>query len=101
MNLRIVLLLFIFGFLLSCNNDEVDLSFPACLEELTADNENLVIKMQEVDGERHFWLNTGFNAFDADEYIVDENCDTVCYYGGWINPECIEDYTGEWVIIVN
>lgn len=71
---------------------------PECISEYTEGIEPgsvpfFFIKTQSINEEVHYWINTGANAVDGDEYILNNNCDTVCYYGGWINPECINNYT--------
>ncbi len=79
-------------------SSEQALDLPDCIQEFTESSEieyPWQIKSQTVNNEVHYWINTWANASDGDEFIVNDQCDTVCYYGGWINPECIENYSNE------
>jgi len=64
---------------------------PSCIDTSVL-SESAQIKTQEVNGNDHYWIDTDANEADGDEYILSMECDTVCYYGGWVDPECIEDY---------
>jgi len=89
------------------DNGGIEVLFTECIEDIiAADSTNTTIdtlqtiQRQNIDGEWHFWLNTGAIAYDGDEYIVNEQCDTVCYYAGWIPQECIDNYAfNEWEIV--
>ena len=70
---------------------------PVCIQEMIADtsitNHLLSIRRPTVGNEQHFWLNSGASMFDGAEFIVNEQCDTVCY---WLcfcfPPACADDY---------
>lgn len=70
----------------------------ACLNGLIANHEKnglLAIKMQKVNSEYHYYLETGASTWDGIEYIIDAKCDTICNFGGrridgW--PPCYKDY---------
>jgi len=98
--LKIVCGLMLLILLTSCNKEEMkdtDGNLPACiLAEIDADDD-LIVKTQTLNGEVHYWLNTGDLAFDGEEEIVNDLCEKVCYFGGWTNPTCIADYDpNEW-----
>lgn len=98
--LKVVLsVIFIAGLLFTCNKDEGDdievmevSEIPSCILEIIDAENSMQIHRQDINGETHYWLNTGANAYDGDEQIVNDACEEVCFYGGWINPECTEDY---------
>ncbi len=104
------LLLFVF---VACEKEDTldihdtETGLPVCLDEqiqtaavVEAVIFNAIVKAQVVDGETHYWLNTGANAFDGDEFIVNAQCDTVCVQAGWIPRECISAYDPEaWEIV--
>jgi len=54
-----------------------------------------------LNNEIHYWLNTDFTHFDGTEFIMNEQCDTVCFFcGECFQPECANDYDFEdWEII--
>lgn len=97
---RIFGLIFIFCVAMACKkNDEViiDDNLPTCIEQILTDSTNLVslvtIQATVVDNKIHYWLNTNFRQLDGSEFIVNEQCDTLCSFGGWINTqECLMDY---------
>ncbi len=83
-------------FLWSCNDDPDHYTdLPDCVQSIVDDTPQIIIKSQEIDNSVRYWLNTGANALDGDEYIVSSSCDTLCYYGGWVNPDCIDEYDSE------
>ena len=103
-------LVLILGFLVftSCKNEDnfVDTSVPSCINDLLDQDvlearSILTVRVQKLGTDHHYWLNTGFRAFDGIEYIVDTNCDTVCSLCGFCIPEtCSEFYPIEnWQII--
>jgi hypothetical protein len=73
----------------------------AKLEEFKQQSDAVSIRTQSVSGETHYWLNTDARAYDGLEYILGENCDTVCSIGGFRLPlACESDYDFEdWEII--
>ena len=90
-------------FLTACTNTEE--SLPQCIEDILED-QNLstdikTVKLQEVNGEKHYWLNTDHMYFDGVEFIVNEICDTVCgLCGECFPPDCYYDYDmSKWEII--
>lgn len=95
-----VFLLIMFSFVLnSCCKDEncESTKLPDCIRqkiEVVGDAPPLIsVKIQRVDGECHYWLNTDARHYDGVEFIVDSKCDTVCFYcGECLPPECGEDH---------
>jgi hypothetical protein len=69
---------------------------PPCIENIidSADPDIpvLEIRTQTVGAEVHYWIFTGINALDGNEYIVDENCNTLCVIRGWFYDPCIAEY---------
>ncbi len=86
------------------NNNCCD-QLPDCINEMinrAGDSPPLVsVKMQKVDGECHYWLNTGASAWDGVEYIVNDKCDTICEIGGFRAPlDCSKNYDfDKWEIV--
>lgn len=97
---------FLLIFLFSCSSSEIEEdNIPFCVlaefNSLKDDNQFLKIRRQMINDEYHFWINTGANAYDGDEDIVDSNCDVVCQYRGWFPAECIDQYEFErWEVIL-
>ena len=101
---RTSLLVCLLFLLASCSKDndpneiQEQSLIPTCVDTMPFIGSVTMIHVQEISGENHYWLNTGANAHDGDEYIVNESCDTVCRYAGWFPADCIEDYDREsWV----
>ncbi len=92
----------------ACNEEAEDLTpedasgdLPTCIGQLVAsDNSILAVRVQPVEEQLHYWLNTGAMAYDGVEYVVSDHCDTLCTIGGLrlvgTGPECATKYTGEW-----
>lgn len=95
--LKLVSVLILFTLCFSCKKEQgiANNEIPTCIQSMIDDNEDLLIHKQEVDGQIHYWINTGANAVDGNEQIVNIICVEVCYYGGWINPDCLENYVFE------
>lgn len=81
-------------------------TIPTCIQsiidqEIQRLDPLLTVKSQVIDGESHYWLNTDAVHYDGSEYIVNQNCDTVCYFCGECNPlACSAEYDYEkWVTI--
>ena len=79
----------------SCKkNCDDDAPLNACLESkleaYKASQDAKTIKTQIVDCETHFWLNTDARFHDGLEYILNENCDTACVFGGFSLPQPCE-----------
>jgi len=99
--------LFLLLLLAACSKEDQNptAKLPACIQDILDDPEQsenlLTIRLQQVNGENHYWLNTGAMAWDGTETIVNEQCETVCTLCGFcISPECIGDYDNEdWEII--
>ena len=89
----------------ACNNKDYNTKeLPDCIQtyiDLSSKQPFETVKVQKVDGECYYWLNTGAMNWDGVEYIVNENCDTVCgYCGECIPPECLDDFDyNNWDII--
>jgi hypothetical protein len=47
---------------------------------------------QKIEQETHYWMNTCWA--DVNEFILNENCDTVCYRPGWFWEQEIGDRFG-------
>lgn len=75
--------------------------FEAKIEEFKASDVSISIKTQEVGGETHYWFHDGANTWDGSEYILNESCDTVCYFcGKCMAPECLDAYDNNaWVVL--
>jgi len=91
----------------ACNksNGPIDTSIPICVQEIL-DNVELskdirTVRVQELDNELHYWLNTDFVRFDGVEAIVNMNCDTICSFCGFCAPaKCSSEYDEEeWITI--
>ena len=92
--------------IVSCKPEEsLDLNLPVCIENVIQDSilsKNLItIQLQKINGENHYWMNTDFRHSDGPEYILNNQCDTICGFCGECNPdECINDYKSKkWKII--
>ena len=94
----------------SCDNDSNDLlntintDIPVCVQGIIDNPEQSsdlkTIKVQEVNGELHYWLNTDFTHFDGVEFILNSNCNVICSFcGEYIPAECIDEYDTDWIII--
>lgn len=85
----------------SCHkNDLKTRILPECITELIELDSSLKIQIQEVNSETHFWLNTGAININGSEFIVNEQCDTVCFFPfGFMYLECLNDYNGSWDLI--
>lgn len=106
----IIIFSFIFALfmVMACkkNDEAINNDLSVCIEQILKDSMNLItlktIQTTVVNNEIHYWLNTDFRQLDGSEYIVNEQCDTVCSFGGWINTqECLMDYNnvGMWEIV--
>ena len=102
--LSLVSLIYFFVFIASCTK-EVSKELPPCIKNITEDSVKSVslktVKVQRVRGELHYWLNTDYRHMDGLEFIVNEQCDTLCSFCGECIPaECIDDYCeDDWVTI--
>lgn len=72
-------------------------NLPKCIDEILADSTKIrtlkTIQTIAVKNEIHYWLNTNASFVDGSEFIVNEQCDTVCSIGGRGNSqECLLDY---------
>ncbi|MEZ4906719.1 MAG: hypothetical protein R2771_03530 [Saprospiraceae bacterium] len=103
MKFKFVLSIVLFSSLFSCNKSENnECTLPECIQnyiDLSSKQPFETVKMQKVDGECYYWLNTGAMAYDGVEFIVDENCDSICYIGGFAPAECIINFSDDWEII--
>ena len=102
---KLTFVLIIFTFL-SCDkkNGNLNSELPECIKNIISNNQVFIplktVQIQEVDGEFHYWLNTDARHFDGLESIVNNNCDTICYYCGECSfPNCINRYNEDWQII--
>lgn len=92
--------------LCSCCKKTVEASDPsscltAKLEEFKLQSDAVSIRTQNVNDEKHYWLNTDARAYDGIEYVLNNACDTVCEIGGFrIPPTCESNYNFDnWVVI--
>jgi hypothetical protein len=80
----------------ACKDDEGGNTNP-CLEEkleaFKASEEAVSIRTQIVEEETHYWLNTNALTWDGVEYILNEDCDTICTFCGKCIPaDCVNVY---------
>lgn len=101
--LSILILFLIFS---NCKHEDGMISpeLPNCIENILADpkiSESLKsISAQNVKGNIHYWLSTGVTQSDGVEFVVNSQCDTVCYYCGECWPaECTNWYIESWQVI--
>ncbi|HRI01335.1 MAG TPA: hypothetical protein PK006_09825 [Saprospiraceae bacterium] len=101
-------LLFPLLFLISCHcktEDElINITLPDCIQSIIIDPKASVglktVQAQKVNGNVHYWLNTDLTHVDGAEYIINNQCDTVCYFCGECQiPDCSKKYTSNWVLI--
>lgn len=98
---------FIFVFLLfQCKKAEncSETNLPGCVQNIIGDTtisaSLKTIRTQYVNRELHYWLNTDARTYDGEEFIINENCDTVCSLGGFRIPNvCMEKYGDDWKIV--
>lgn len=99
-NLLIFTLVFVF---ISCNKKDccATLSSGILPECIVLDSTLKTVKVQVVDNELHYWLNTDDTQHDGVEFVVNMQCDTVCTFcGECLPPKCSNDYNFEcWVVI--
>ena len=97
-------------FLASCSHDAPGPGTPECIKEkidaYAADSSLFFIRVYKtaIDNGEHFWFNTKAVQIDGAEFILNEQCDTVCGYCGECVPaDCIDDYPGygsdEWELV--
>jgi hypothetical protein len=73
-------------------------ALPDCLLNKMALDPSLKIQYQEVNSEIHYRLNTAKS--NDDEFILNEQCDTVCYIPfGYEYNECFDDYDDSWEFV--
>ena len=91
------------AFFAACKKDDCSSGGnPGCIDDIIQSQSDhlLAIKRMDVGGEYHYWLNTGDNAWDGAEYIVNESCDTVCVFCFCPYDPCLDAYqSGEWEVI--
>jgi len=88
----------------SSSDEPIDTSLPSCIEEILANpelSEDIkTIQVQRLDNESHYWLNNDIRFVDGIEYIINNQCDTVCGLGGFVPPPCSSDYDNDsWEVI--
>ncbi len=98
MKAKIVILLFLASFY-ACSKDSNDI--PDCIqakidEMLPLSSVQLIaVYKTKIDGEDHYWFNTGAVTWDGAEYIYDKKCKQVCNYCGFcVKDDCIDKYPG-------
>lgn len=77
-------------------------SLPDCIKNVIYMNPCIQqVEVQEVEGEKHYFINTGSTNWDGVDFIVNNQCDTVCgLCGECIPPPCAlkYDYLG-WKVV--
>lgn len=106
---NLIFIISILVILFSCSkeskNANIDKKLPDCLKEVVKNRDSRRelkrIKVQEVNSELHYWLNTDASQSDGVEFIVNTNCDTICTFcGECFPPECTTIYNyEEWITI--
>jgi hypothetical protein len=82
----------------SCSKSDLTYSdLPGCIKDQIDSGILVGVLVQEFHGELHYRLQEAL--IDSDELIVNDKCETQCYFGGWIHPDCLEDYEDHWVVI--
>lgn len=83
----------------ACSKCEETSGLPDCIETIIANNTGYdtikTVQVQTIDGNLHYWLETGAMSYDGTEAIVNAECDTLCTIGGWLPPECSNNYIYE------
>jgi len=104
--MKTILIIFFSLFLFSCTKQvKCDSEkLPECIQQkidISSVQIFQTVKRKKVDGEYHYWLNTGAMAWDGVEYIVNCDCDTVCFFcGECVPPECSKNYDfDKWEIV--
>ncbi|MFK7808547.1 MAG: hypothetical protein AB8F74_12150 [Saprospiraceae bacterium] len=100
-------LLFVFAVLtfVACKDKDNDLeNLPTCILEMIdndSSSDNLKsIQVQTIDGDVHYWLNTGVIPVDGTEYIVNDACEKLCTIGGLLPSVCPYEYDADnWEIV--
>lgn len=92
--------------LLACNKPEVSREMPDCIQKILEDSTYrfdpiLEVRVQNWRGELTYWLNTDARHYDGVEFIVNNQCDTICTYCGFCEPRpCSKKYPlTDWVTI--
>lgn len=106
-NMKILPCLLIIFISCHCDKEDniIDTKLSTCMENFLSDKvlsaSLKTIRVQNVNGEPHYWLNTDFTQFDGAEYIINKNCDTICSFCGECIPlACSYNYHYEkWQII--
>ena len=62
------------------------------LETYKASEDAKTIKTQTINNQTYYWLNTDARTYDGVEFILGENCDTACAFGGFIHQPCVDLY---------
>lgn len=94
----ILLITIILVFISACSKSEKFSSdLPGCIDEITQDTiKNSTLKSVElmyVNGKHHYWLKTDHLMFDGPEFIVNSQCDTICFLCAECSmPPCATEY---------
>lgn len=104
--MKIIPFILLFLFSCDCNREDeiINATLPICIEQITASQANSetlkTICAQNVNGDVHYWLNTDFTQSDGVEYMINNNCDTICTFCGECWPaNCTKVYRDTWQII--
>lgn len=85
--------------MLSCKSEDLsNTPLPECLANQIDMADFFRVYTQRHNEEIHYWIH-GSALADANEPIVNAACDTLCHFGGWIHPPCLEEYTQDWTLI--
>ncbi len=96
---KLIILVSIIVSIISCRKESSDLmkDLPICIQNLIDSGKEGTIKTirtQTINGIVHYWLNNEASTWDGIEYIVDKDCNKVCYIiGECFPPKCLENYT--------
>lgn len=90
-------------FFTSCDKRtiETEILLPVCVMEMTSDPDQAprTIWANSIGTTNFFWLSTGVGALDGAEFVVNNNCDTICINTGWA-PTCLNvPFEEEWTVI--
>lgn len=96
----------IFLFLIGCRKENTspseNIPLPACIQEAIAQQPGIKsVETQTVGNEVHYFINRWASYTDATDYIVNSQCDTVCFICGECElPGCYSNYYGtDWKVI--
>ncbi len=69
----------------SCLGDSFD--------EFRANPQAIRIDEYTKNGESYYLLDAGESHYDGTSPILNTKCDSVCYFGGWVQQTCFQEMT--------